>query len=169
MPNDELVRRLANSVRLFAEFTADEIRQVLNYCKRASFDIGDYIVHQGEPGRSMYVLLAGQVEVVRMIGDHEQVLSKLGPGDSFGELALLDYSERTASVRCLAPTVMLTFERKALYQLPFVAPKLYRNMALLMASRLRETDELVTELVERLDQAPDLAHRATKAKRFIIG
>ena len=78
---------------------------------RAHYETGETIVRQGEIGDRFYVLAKGRVEVVRDEGGRKTVLSTLGEGESFGELALLKDLARTATVRALEPTDVLVIGR----------------------------------------------------------
>lgn len=67
---------------------------------RAFFRRGDYVFHQGDPALSFYALEKGDVEVLRTDeGGQERLLAVLGPGDFFGEMALLEHRTRNASIR----------------------------------------------------------------------
>jgi len=77
------------------------------------FLAGQEIVRQGEPGSRFYIVNSGKVEVVRRTGTQEQVLAILGPGNYFGEVALLQASERTATVRAVEDTTVLSIARNA--------------------------------------------------------
>ena len=76
------------------------------------FSAGQVIVREGEPGSRFYIVNSGRVEVVRGAGEKEQVLAVLGPGKYFGEVALLKDSARTATVRALEDTSVLSILRK---------------------------------------------------------
>lgn len=76
------------------------------------FLAGQVIIRQGEPGSRFYIIHAGKVEVVRGKGADEQVLATLGPGKYFGEVALLHGLERTATVRAVEDTTVLSIARK---------------------------------------------------------
>jgi NADH dehydrogenase len=76
------------------------------------FSAGQEIIRQGEPGSRFYMISSGRVEVVRRTGANEQVLATLGPGQYFGEIALMQASERTATVRAVEDTVVLSIARK---------------------------------------------------------
>lgn len=79
---------------------------------RAHFEAGEAIVTQGEIGDRFYILERGRVEVVRQEGGGtETVLATLGPGEYFGELALMRDLARTASVRALEPTDVISLGR----------------------------------------------------------
>jgi CRP-like cAMP-binding protein len=72
------------------------------------------IIREGETGDKLYLLYEGQVEVTRMLPNgKEDPVASLVPGDVFGEIALLNRSPRTRSVRCLPPAVVLSLTREA--------------------------------------------------------
>ena len=81
--------------------------------KRAHFQRGEHIINQGEIGDRFYIIEAGQVEIVRKEpGRPEECLAVRGEGDSFGEIALIHDVVRTATVRCLTPVDVVTFNRR---------------------------------------------------------
>ena len=72
------------------------------------------IIREGETGDKLYLLYEGQVEVTRMLPNgKEDPVASLVPGDVFGEIALLNRSPRTRSVRCLQPAVVLSLTHEA--------------------------------------------------------
>jgi len=76
------------------------------------YGAGEVIFNEGEEGRHVYVVKSGRVEVVRRKkGGGPDVMSVLGPGDHFGELALLGKTPRTATIRTLEDTVVYKMDR----------------------------------------------------------
>jgi NADH dehydrogenase len=76
------------------------------------FSAGQEIIRQGEPGSRFYMVHSGRVAVVRRTITDEEVLAVLGPGKYFGEVALLKTGERTATVRAVEDTTVLSIARK---------------------------------------------------------
>ena len=72
---------------------------------------GDPIVRQGEIGDCMYVVQAGQVDVVQGTEDEEQHLAVLGPGDFFGEMAVFERELRSATVRARGEARVLKVDK----------------------------------------------------------
>jgi CRP-like cAMP-binding protein len=72
---------------------------------------GDTIVHQGDAGDCMYVIQAGEVEVVRSQNGSAVRLAVLGQGDIFGELSLFGNDKRTATVRALGDARIMTVDK----------------------------------------------------------
>jgi NADH dehydrogenase len=80
---------------------------------RAHFRAGDTIIRQGEIGDRFYVIESGDVEVLRdQPGRPQERVAVRGAGESFGEIALVRDSLRTATVRCLTPVDVVSFTRR---------------------------------------------------------
>jgi CRP-like cAMP-binding protein len=72
------------------------------------FKAGDAVVRQGEPAARFYLVRSGELEVVQVVEGEERVLRRLGAGDWFGELGLLGPKERTATVRAVTDTTVVS-------------------------------------------------------------
>ena len=73
---------------------------------RESFSPGTLIVGEGQPGTVAYIIETGCVEISCLHGGKRVVLAQLGPGELFGEMALIDEQVRSASARAIEPTVV---------------------------------------------------------------
>lgn len=167
--NEALVLKLVQSVRLFAGFDASEAQAFLNASKLEQHPAGKRLLEEGDTSYQMYVMLSGQVAVKRRSGKSETELAKLGPGDTFGELALLDFGTRSATVEVLADTRVLVAERASLFRLTALESKLYRNLAIMMASRLRETDAMLSRLAEQAETRQAIEQVTSEVQRFFVG
>ncbi len=83
------------SVPLFSSLSKSQIRTMATTAKERSYRDGDTIVKQGEKGIGFYLILGGRARVEKA----GQKLADLGPGQFFGEMALLDELPRTADVK----------------------------------------------------------------------
>ncbi|WP_374356050.1 Crp/Fnr family transcriptional regulator [Chitinimonas sp.] len=170
MPSNEaLVLKLVQSVRLFAGFEVSEAQAFLDASKLEQHAAGKRLIEEGDTGYQMYVMLSGEVAVKRRVGNGETELARLGPGDTFGELALLDFGNRTASIEVLRDTRVLVAERASLFRLTTLEGKLYRNLAIMMASRLRETDDMLSKLAEQAETRSAFEKVASQTQRFFVG
>jgi NADH dehydrogenase len=68
---------------------------------QAHYEPGETVFEEGDSGDSLYMILAGQVEVLKRVGSASQVVRTLGPGEYFGEMALLGRHPRSAGTRAL--------------------------------------------------------------------
>jgi voltage-gated potassium channel len=99
-------------VPLFAELDAGEIANVMQLLRAQLAERGEVIVRAGEPGRSMYFIAAGEVEIVLK---KERV--RLGVGQFFGEVAVLRKTRRSATVRAVTRTSLLVLDGQDLHTL----------------------------------------------------
>jgi CRP-like cAMP-binding protein len=140
MPADDfLMRKTLKLVRLFEGFSEADARDFLAWAKRFDARPFEPIITEGGHGQDMFVVAAGKLKVVKSGGGADEELATLEPGDSFGEIALLDSGPRSASVVAITASTLLRFERRNLVKIPDVSRKLYRNIATMIASRLRDT------------------------------
>jgi MFS family permease len=89
---------------LFNELAPTTLEKLAGHCEMQGCDSGTVVVRQGEAGDRVFVLVDGEAEVLV----DERVLAELGPGDVFGEIAVMGAGARTATVRIVRPGVLLS-------------------------------------------------------------
>jgi signal transduction histidine kinase len=119
-----------------------------------SFPAGFTICNEGEPGDAIYVIVQGRVEVVKRLNDEsERTLYSAGPGEIFGEMAILQESVRTATVRTAEPTVVLEIGQDPFLIVLGRSPSLSVRILVRMTNRLRDADrQSIAELREANEQ-----------------
>ncbi|HVT10615.1 MAG TPA: FAD-dependent oxidoreductase [Polyangia bacterium] len=101
------------------------------------FEAGQTVFSEGELGDRVYILLSGQAEVVRGNGNGaEKRLATLGPGECFGEMALLEMAPRNATVRCLQAMTVLSIPKREFGLLAANVPGLRASFQQVTARRL---------------------------------
>lgn len=124
----QLVERL-KTVPLFSGCSTRELASLSRFLKVVNFPAGRAIVKQGDTGIGLHVLLEGETRVV--VGDRTR--QRLGPGDFFGEVSLLDRDPRTATVVAETPVRTLYLSvwnfRAALKEEPRMAVKMLEELA----------------------------------------
>ncbi|MBF0105556.1 MAG: cyclic nucleotide-binding domain-containing protein [Deltaproteobacteria bacterium] len=139
-----------DSLNLFKTLTKEEIQQVTAMGNILTCKEGDRIIAFGEVRNEIYTLLSGMVKVVLNNDGAQKVLTTFGRGETFGELAFLAKTARTADVIAVEDCEVLVFDsntlNKLLSSIPAVAAKIYRNMAEIVALRMvamqQQTDSL---------------------------
>jgi len=126
------------NVRFFEELTDDDLSRVAKVGQRRSYAAGDALVERDSDRGGLFVILSGTaaVEVGGAVHD-------LGPGDFFGEMALLGHTRRSASVKAKEPLEALVIE--TIYFDPFLIQNPSVAVAILhgVVERLREVQERV--------------------------
>jgi len=102
---------------------------------------GEVIIRQGDVGDCMYVIQRGEVEVLRREEGREYCLAVLGAEDFFGEMALFDQEVRSATVRALTDTWVLSLEKRTFLQRAHEDPSLAFRLLEGMSQRLRKLEQ----------------------------
>ena len=106
-------RRVASP--LFDDFTEEELLAVMGRLDLVSFDPGDIIISEGEPGDSLFVLTTGVVKAfVRNPSGRQVLVREMNEGAFFGEISILSGKPRTATVTCATRCELLELDRPAL-------------------------------------------------------
>lgn len=130
-------RELLRAVGLFAEMPDRSLRAIAAKALDIDFASGQYIVRQGQVGTGFYLITAGRAKVVR----GGQVLNRLGPGDFFGELSVLDQQPRVAHVIAEEPTSCLALASWDFTGLLEENPKIALSLLREVARRLRAASD----------------------------
>ena len=117
-------RAVLEKVPLFADTSSVFLHGLALVLKPAVFAAGDLIVRKGEPGREMYFVARGEVEVA----DGDQVLSTLGEGNFFGEKSLLLSEPRSASVRAKTQCDLFVLDKSDLLKVLKDHPNFARSI-----------------------------------------
>ncbi len=104
---------------------------------RVHFAAGETIFRQGDPADYIYTIISGEVEVVRE--DHDQgetVLNRLGPGQYFGEMAVVNNTPRNATIRALTPVEAVSMQRMDFTTLYMHVPDLQQSLEQVISNKL---------------------------------
>jgi CRP/FNR family cyclic AMP-dependent transcriptional regulator len=133
--------RLLAGVPLFETLSRPQLARVAELAREVSYGPGRMLVRAGTPGVAFYVITEGRAKVVKGRIASARGDATLGPGDFFGELALLDGGPRSASVVADGPITTIRVERTPFRTLlrdePDIALKLLEGMARRMRSMTR--------------------------------
>ena len=121
-------------VPLFDGISQESMQRLVAVTGEVDFDSGQYIVLQGQVGTGLYFIVDGAARVLR--GTEE--IAALGPGDFFGELAVIDQMPRSASVQASQRTRCLAVASWDLLDLIETDPKFSLNLIKGLVTRLRE-------------------------------
>src|SRR5215831_20934216 len=116
------------------------------------FPRGAIVCSEGERGRSMYVVASGEVEVRRANSSGTQIpIVRLGPGEFFGEMTLVEIQPRAATVVVTEPATLYAMTNRDLYTLYLEDQSAYilvlQNICRQLARRLRKADACIAELL----------------------
>jgi CRP/FNR family transcriptional regulator, cyclic AMP receptor protein len=133
MPEAHPTIELLGDVPLFETLSRAHLARVAALAEESNYNAGRVIVKRDDPGRAFYVIVEGNAKVVKGKIVTAKGEARLGPGDFFGELSLLDGEARSATVVAETPMRVVRIERTAFRRLlrdePDLALKLLEGMA----------------------------------------
>jgi CRP-like cAMP-binding protein len=137
-------RRLLLKLYLFNQLDDAELVSLLTRAELVEFEQGEYPIEEGDHGTHLFVILAGQVRITKRAFGVQKTLETLGPGECFGEMALVELRARSASARAITHCKLLRLDSEAIAPLHEISAKIYRNIAILLSRRLRHLNDVLT-------------------------
>jgi CRP-like cAMP-binding protein len=113
---------------------------------------GDVLFRAGDPGEELFLIKDGSIVVSKPVtGRVEQVLSRLGPGEAFGEMSVFgDERRRSATCQAEVDSTLYSLDRDSLNRFvtgsPLAAAKFFQQMVQVAFKRLRDSSDLVAEV-----------------------
>jgi CRP/FNR family transcriptional regulator, cyclic AMP receptor protein len=136
---------LRNSA-LFADLDEAQLGRVADLCQEQTYRSGETIFREGEPGNRLFIIVTGSVRISRDIPNAgEEALAVLKPGTCFGEMSVLDRSERSTDAFAADDCVLATITRPDLEMLlefdKELAYVVLRSFVRMLSGRLRATND----------------------------
>ena len=152
---------LLQQMPIFGGLPAEALELLLEGAPSVTVGARAFFFREGDPAVSMFVLERGSVAVLRNWRGREMLLRRLGKGDCFGEMALLDLFPRSAAVRAEEDCSAIELTPAHLYRLferdPAQFAMIQMNVAREMSRRLRFTDDLLFRARMESDAPHDAA------------
>lgn len=152
MTKNKTVLDTLKDCSLFKGLSADDLEAVAPLFSEKELAEGTTVFVENMPGESLYLVRRGTIQISRMIGEgQERTLLILGPEEVFGEMAVIDGGERSATARVAEKASILSI-RKADFEAlceknPRTGLKLIRNILSLFSQRVRENDAEYREML----------------------
>jgi CRP/FNR family cyclic AMP-dependent transcriptional regulator len=150
-------------IYLFQDLEESEIHQVLEHTSLRKFSAEAVIIQEGEPGDSLFIMAAGEVEITKQLTlvldedtPKERVMIRLKAenGVYFGEMALLESETRSATVTASTDCALLELHQKDFLKLitsnPTMGVKLLLRLAQILSQHLRKTNQDLVKLTTAL-------------------
>ncbi len=137
---------------LFRDFSDKEIAVLSKYVEEKSIAAPTPLFLENMPGESMFILVSGAINIAKMRGEGEtETLMTLGPGDFFGELALVENGARQVSALTAQDSLLLVMKRSAFEKMmqesPAVAVKVVIGMYKTVTNRIKSCSPQIQEMI----------------------
>jgi len=125
-----------------------------------SFPLGTVLFREGEPGREMYVLQAGRVQLTRRIGTEDKIVAVLQPGEFFGEMSIVNNRPRSATATVLEDARALVIDTRTFEAMIRGNTEIAVRLIKKLAGRLEQANQQIEILLLR-----DTSHRLVQLLR----
>jgi len=132
-------------VSMFEDLDQKSLEAIANAAVEQRYEPGQDIVRQGDTGVGAFIIRSGKVDVIQDRGGKETKLSTLGPGEVFGEMALLDEFPRSATVRAVEPTTALGIQRWHFRGILESHPQIALALLPMLTRRIRNAEHMLPE------------------------
>lgn len=145
---NDLLRRIQEGSPLFSALGTANLKALLEIGRTSKVAAGHTLFHMGDEPDRFFVIITGSARASAPSHDgRDLVLRLLTHGDVFGEIGVLDGGVRTADVVTTAPCELLVFERNRFKRYMLERPEVAIELVEVLAKRLRQTTELLTDNV----------------------
>lgn len=132
--------------RLFGDLPTEDLELLAGRAGETSLAAGDTLVREGEPGDTIYVVVSGELSVVKRANGGEVLLATVRAGDVLGEIAALLGGGRTAGVRAITDAHLLFVKAKALRAVIQRSPDVALALLRVLAERLRAANDYIASM-----------------------
>ena len=149
----EQIFGLVGKSNFFAEFSREDIATLAGYMDVYRVEPGEFIIHEGDGGDYMLLIVEGYVDILKRGLRHEQQhMTTVGPGMTLGEMSMIDGEPRFATCVATEPTVIAVLHRddmaKIILDYPSLGSKILVKLVSMLSARLRQTSARLLHYLE---------------------
>lgn len=144
--------RLLQSIPFFQHLGPDELEEIAGLVKERTYPPHHVVIEEGQPGDSCFVVARGKVAILKDAGGGEVLLAMKQDGEFFGEMALLESTTRSATVKTVEASHLLELPGAAFQRLLQCNVTISSVMAQELSRRLRDTDSKLIAALDELSQ-----------------
>lgn len=126
-----------NKVPLFSMLKTEDIHMISTIASEEAYEDGHTLFYEGDIGDRLFIVVTGEVMILKSKEGQERHLATLKENDFLGELALFDAETRTATARCRGQCMFLVIERNDMEQLAYEYPAIAFGFIKVLISRMR--------------------------------
>ncbi len=154
---------------LFQNLNFDETLAMAGLFKKEKRKEGEVVIEEGALGQALYLIESGAVRVIKSEGSRDEEIARLGRGELFGEMSLIENELTSASVAAATDLTLLVIKRKDFEALlerdQNIALKVYKTFCLTLSDRLRRTSEELMQLKAQCDDGGKTPRPGPRAKK----
>ena len=131
-------------IHIFEGLSVSELAAVASVTEQMVYPAGEMVIKEGEPGETMYLIIKGEVSVIKGEGtEREMELDRIGVGDYFGEMALFESDVRSATIRTSEQSDLLVLHKREFAEIVREYPQIALRICKVLSQRLRELHQKI--------------------------
>jgi uncharacterized protein YhbP (UPF0306 family) len=134
--------RRESVLNVFSDLPEEAPEEITGQLQTMQVDAGEVLVRQGGPADKFFIVVDGELEVVRDDDGQERSVGSVGPGQLFGEISIMRDAPRAATLKAVNPTTLLAMERDT-----------FRNLVAQSLGTTQDFDQVIQQRLERLSEA----------------
>lgn len=132
-------------IEIFEKLSPKDLAAIASVTREIQFSAKHEVISEGEPGETLYLVLEGEVTVIKKQSDGSEIeLDRIGADDYFGEMALFEEIPRTATIRTLSPCRMLVLHKHEFNEIVREYPQIALEICRVLSSRIRKLHQKVS-------------------------
>lgn len=135
------------SIQIFQDLSVSELAAVASVTEEAVYPAGEVVIREGEPGDTMYLIIMGEVSVMKSqqgeAGSHEIELDRIRAGDYFGEMALFEDVVRSATIRTAEESRLLVLNKQEFTEIVREYPQIALHICRVLSDRIRRLHQKI--------------------------
>lgn len=144
---NEEKRRLLRSSALFQDLGEAELDAIASTTRLSSLNAREELFHRGDPGSQLYVIVRGRLKVLTTSASGDEIVFNiLGRGEVLGELAVLNGTPRTATVKAIDVSELLSLHQRDLFKFLEEHPDACIKLTRVLAQRVSNLSELLSDM-----------------------
>ncbi|MCX7682572.1 MAG: cyclic nucleotide-binding domain-containing protein [Anaerolineae bacterium] len=151
--------------RVFPDMEEPDLARLAEVSTLREYPADTILCHEGQVEHTFYAIVSGQVEVVKKLDEETwEIINRPGAGSFVGEIALVQESPRTATVRTIEPTTVLEIERADFINMLHTSAPMAVRVVLQMLPRLRDIDQATIDYLRRKNAVLSQAYEDLRQK-----
>lgn len=148
----KIIQSLKKNYTFFSDFSDAELYQIFKISNKRAYRKGEVVFKEGTIGNQMFIIISGEIIITKQFHKGEEaILNSLKTGDSFGEMAILDFSPRYATATSKSDSILISISEVILRNSePRLCLKLYKNLSSILSEKLKKSDTTINELRNKI-------------------
>lgn len=134
-------------VPLFEHLRPKQLKNLAKWTTTRNYQPGQVIVAEGQAGLGLYCIQSGLVKITQKTASGEREIREMGPGESFGEMALIDNAPRAATVTAVEPTACVLLDKTQFLAEMQTYPEIAVSLLPVLVHWVKDADRTIAELL----------------------